>query len=399
MQTVYPAAFLPLSKPVGPSCRPTCSNVLPTATWTVGSKLKLKRRRVMNNTLAVRRWLFTVSGIIVFMVVLGGYVRLTRSGLSIVEWNVIGGIIPPTSDAQWQAEFAKYQQMPEFQKVNADMTLAQYKFIFYNEYIHRLVARLAGLIVAIPLLIFLANGTIAWRKSGVYWLILLLFGAQGAMGWYLVSSGLVDRPAVSHFRLTVHLLLALLLLAIVFWQALRLGAPDRPRRRSRLNWLSGLVIGSLVVQIGYGGLVAGLKAGYVSDTWPRMFGYWLPPGLLSVVQPWWRNLIETMPTVHFVHRWFAFVVLLTVLSLYAAVKGQADGHQLRRPLLWLAALVVLQIALGVSVIWFHVPIVLALTHQALALALYLMALYVGYRVASAPQPQAELTDAQIHVAV
>ena len=350
-------------------------------------------------TRAVRRWLFTISGIIVFLVVFGGYVRLTRSGLSIVEWNVISGIIPPIGEAQWQAEFAKYQQTPEFQKVNADMTLTEYKFIFYNEYIHRLVARVAGLIVTIPLLVFLANGTISWRRSGLYWLIVLLFGAQGAMGWYMVSSGLVDRPAVSHHRLTIHLLLALLLLAIVYLQALRLGTPDRPRRRSPLNWLSGLVIGSLVVQIGYGGLVAGLKAGYVSDTWPRMFGYWLPPGLLSVVQPWWRNLLEAMPTVHFVHRWFAFVVLLAVLVLYVAVRGQTDGRQLRRALVWLLALVVVQIALGVSVIWFHVPIVLALIHQATALGLYLLALYIGFEVAYLPQPQAELIDPQIPVAV
>jgi cytochrome c oxidase assembly protein subunit 15 len=320
------------------------------------------------------------------MVVFGGYVRLTRSGLSIVEWNVISGIITTTNDVQWQAEFAKYQQMPEFQKVNTGMTPAEYKFIFYNEYIHRLVARLAGLIVTIPLIKFLANGTIAWRKSGIYWVIVLLFGAQGAMGWYMVSSGLVDRPAVSHFRLTAHLLLALLLLAIAFWQALRLGAPDYPRQRSRLNWVSGLVIGSFVVQIGYGGLVAGLKAGHVSDTWPLMFGYWLPPGLLSELQPWWRNLIEAMPAVHFVHRWFAFVVLLAVLILYAAAKRQAGGLQLQRALLWLVALVAVQIALGVSVIWFHVPIVLALIHQATALALYLMALYVDYLVAHAPQP-------------
>ena len=213
------------------------------------------------------------------------------------------------------------------------------------------------------------------------------------MGWYMVSSGLLDRPTVSHFRLTIHLLLALLLLAITFVQALRLGAPDRPRRHSALNWVSGLVIGSLVVQISYGGLVAGLKAGHASDTWPLMFGYWLPPGLLTVMQPWWRNLIESMPTVHFIHRWFAFVVLLAVLSLYVAVKGQADGDQLRRALLWLAALVVVQIALGVSVIWFHVPIVLALTHQATALALY-----VGYEIAHAPQPQAEMTDRQILMA-
>ncbi len=353
----------------------------------------------MNNIPAIRRWLFIVCGLIVFMVVFGGYVRLTRSGLSIVEWNVISGIIPPIGEVQWQAEFAKYQQTPEFQKVNADMTLTEYKFIFYNEYIHRLVARFAGLVVAIPVFVFVANGSIPWRKSGIYWLIVVLFGAQGAMGWYMVSSGLVDRPAVSHFRLTIHLLLALLLLAIAFFQALHLGAPDRPRQRSPLNWLSGLVIGSLVVQIGYGGLVAGLKAGHVSDTWPLMFGYWLPPGLLSVVQPWWRNLVEAMPTVHFVHRWFAFAVLIAVLILYRAVNNRADSSQLRRALLWLIGLVVVQIALGVTVIWFHVPIVLALIHQGTALALYLVALYVGYQVAHAPQPYTELTSPQMRAAI
>ena len=355
----------------------------------------------MKNIPSVRRWLFTVCGLIVFMVLFGGYVRLTRSGLSIVEWNPISGVIPPIGEAAWQAEFAKYQQTPEFQKVNSDMTLAGYKFIFYNEFIHRLVARIAGLIVAVPLFVFVMKRIIPWRKSAVYWLIVLLFGAQGAMGWYMVSSGLVDRPAVSHFRLTIHLLLALLLLAIAFWQALWLGAPERPRQKSRLNWVVGLVIGSLVVQIAYGGLVAGFKAGHVSDTWPLMFGYLVPPGLLSMVEPWWRNLIDSMPTVHFVHRWFAFVVLLAVIYLYASVKDRADAPQLRRSLLWLTGAVVVQIGLGVSVIWFHVPIVLALTHQGFALVLYLMSLHIAYQVAHAPEVQtaAHMTSRRAQTAV
>ncbi len=353
----------------------------------------------MKNIPMIRRWLFTVCGLIVLMVIVGGYVRLTRSGLSIVEWNIISGVIPPIGETQWTAEFAKYQQSPEFQKVNSSMTLGEYKVIFYTEFIHRFVARVVGLIVAVPLFMFIANGSIPWRKSGIYWLIVMLFGAQGAMGWYMVSSGLVDRPAVSHFRLTIHLLLALLLLAIAFFELLRLGAPDRPRLKSPLNWVSGLVIGSLVVQIGYGGLVAGLKAGHVSDTWPLMFGFLVPPDLLSVIQPWWRNLLETMPTVHFVHRWFAFVVLTAVLILYGAVKNRADAPQLRRALLWLTGLVVIQITLGVTVIWFHVPIVLALTHQGMALALYLVTLYIGYQIAHAPQTHTELAKRQIQVAV
>lgn len=333
-------------------------------------------------------WLTLVCGLIVFMVVFGGYVRLTRSGLSIVEWNVISGVIPPIGQEDWQAEFAKYQQTPEFQKVNSSMTLAEYKQIFYVEFIHRLVARLAGLIVTIPLLVFLWRGVLTWRQSGRYWLMIILFGVQGFMGWYMVSSGLVDRPAVSHFRLTLHLVLALLLLGLAFWMTLTLRrAPSQPT--SVLTgwpiWLSRLMIAALVVQIAYGGLVAGLKAGHVSDTWPRMFGYLVPPGLLSVVQPWWRNLIETMPTVHFVHRWFAFGVLLAIIAVWGAVRRRAD-RQSAMPAVRLALLLVcLQITLGVSVVWFHVAVALALLHQATALLLYLAVLNVHFQLTHLPQ--------------
>ena len=353
----------------------------------------------MKDTQIVRRWLFVVCGLIVLMVVFGGYVRLTRSGLSIVEWNPVSGVIPPIGEAQWEGEFIKYQQTPEYQKVNAGMTLAEYKYIFYNEYVHRLIARFAGLIVAIPLFVFLWNGTIPWRKSAIYWLITLLFGAQGAMGWYMVSSGLIDRPAVSHFRLTIHLLLALLLLTITFWQALRLGDSKRRFQRKSLNWVSGLVIGSLVIQIAYGGLVAGLKAGHVSDTWPLMFGSWVPSGLLSIMQPWWRNLVQAMPTVHFVHRWFAFVVLLAVIILYVAIKNWHNANQIRSALLWLLSVTGIQIALGISVIWFHVPIVLALLHQATALILYIIGLFVAYQIAHAPQSKAVHVVQKIQTAV
>ena len=248
----------------------------------------------MANVRMIRRWLLIVCGLVVFMVLFGGYVRLTRSGLSIVEWNVITGIVPPTSEADWQAEFAKYQESPEFEHVNADMTLSEYKFIFYNEYIHRLVARFAGLIVVLPFFWFLAKGIIPWRKSAIYWVVVILFGLQGAMGWYMVSSGLVDRPAVSHYRLTAHLLLALLLLSIAFLQWLHLDN-RRAWHASGLLWVAGLVVGLIIIQISYGGLVAGLKAGYVSDTWPLMYGAWLPAGIFSALDPWWRNLVEALP--------------------------------------------------------------------------------------------------------
>ena len=199
---------------------------------------------------AVTTWLYIVCVLIMFMVVFGGYVRLTRSGLSIVEWNPVSGVIPPLGEAAWQQEFAKYQLTPEYQKVNKDMTLEGYKSIFYVEYIHRLIARFAGLVVVIPLFYFLWKGIIPWRKSAVYLAIALLFAFQGFLGWYMVSSGLREIPAVSHLRLTIHLLMALFLLALTLWMALnhRYGFPKRVGGVSRSTpfWLSVLLIAVLV---------------------------------------------------------------------------------------------------------------------------------------------------------
>lgn len=327
---------------------------------------------------AVTIWLFTVCALIIGLTVFGGYVRLTRSGLSIVEWNVITGVVPPIGEAAWQAEFAKYQATPEFHHVNFNMTLADYQRIFYVEYIHRLIARLAGLIVLVPLGIFLWRGLIPWRRSGIYLLIAALFGFQGFLGWYMVSSGLVDQPAVSHYRLTIHLLVALTLLALTLWTALTY---QQQGVRPRAVWsgaakLTVALLVVLVVQIAYGGLVAGLKAGHASDTWPYMFGYLVPPGLLTVIEPWWANLVESVPTVHFVHRWFAFVVLLFAGLLYLQTKQRA----IRGTLLGLVALVLVQITLGVSVIWFRVPLVLALLHQATALLLFALVVWLLYQL-------------------
>ena len=327
---------------------------------------------------AVTLWLFTVCALIIGLTVFGGYVRLTRSGLSIVEWNVITGIIPPIGEAAWQVEFAKYQATPEFAHVNFNMTLADYQRIFYVEYIHRLIARLAGLIVVGPLGVFLWRGLIPWRRAGVYLSIVALFGFQGFFGWYMVSSGLVDQPAVSHFRLTIHLLTALSLLGLTLWTALN----DRQQgARPQAAWsgaakLTVILLVLLVVQIAYGGLVAGLKAGHASDTWPLMFGYLVPPGLLAVMEPWWANLVESVPTVHFVHRWFAFVVLLFAGILYQQNRQPA----LRSTILGLVALVLVQITLGISVIWFHVPLVLALLHQATALLLFVVVVWLVHQL-------------------
>lgn len=336
---------------------------------------------------AVTTWLLVVCGLIIFLVAFGGFVRLTRSGLSIVEWNPISGVVPPIGHVAWEAEFAKYQQTPEYLKVNTAMTLPEYQEIFLIEYTHRLIARFAGLLVAIPLVYFLWKGWIPRGQRWLYILVGVLFAFQGALGWYMVSSGLVDRPAVSHFRLTAHLLLALTLLAITFKLALDriYGRPQKqPGGRPAAYWLSVLVIGILVVQIAYGGLVAGLKAGHVSNTWPLMFGYLVPPGLLSAAGGWLNSVLTAPATVHFVHRWLAFAVLAAALAVYFVARRHDYALQVRRSSLLLAALVLVQISLGISVVMLGVPIVIALAHQFTALLLFLTALYLNHRLAAEP---------------
>lgn len=340
--------------------------------------------RQEQNDKLVRNWLLTVAMLIMGMVVVGGYVRLTRSGLSIVEWDLISGIIPPIGEEAWLAEFAQYQQTPEFQKINSTMTLEGYKDIFYLEYVHRLIARIAGLIVALPLLYFLAKGIIPWPESPVYIVIGLLFGFQGYLGWYMVSSGLVDRPSVSHYRLTVHLLTALLLLGIVTWMALKHLYGFKPSAKGAFRSfpfaLSLILMGVLIVQIAYGAFMAGLKAGHASSTYPLMFGRLVPKGLLSALEPWWLNLVSYTTTVHFIHRWFAIVVLIVSIILYTVARKQAYAADVNKGVAWMVGLTAVQTALGVSVIWYRVPLILALSHQAVALLLFVTTIFINYQV-------------------
>lgn len=347
------------------------------------------------------QWLLTVCGLIVLMVVVGGYVRLTRSGLSIVEWNPISGIVPPIGEAAWEAEFAKYQQTPEGRLINPNMTLEGYKKIFYVEYIHRLLGRFAGLAVVVPLFYYLYKGIIPWRKSPIYLTIAALFGFQGFLGWYMVSSGLVDNPAVSHFRLTAHLLLALFLLALTMWRALGhiRGFPkiNRAGRGSLPFVLSAVVLVVLVIQITYGGFVAGLKAGWISNTFPLMGGSLIPQSLFSQFDLWWQNLISSAVGVHFVHRWFAFVVLAAAVALYLITRRRAYAANIQKAVLLFLVLVGLQIVLGISTIWLSVPLFLALSHQVVGLLLFMVAVYIRYEVVHTAVPQ-QLATQQTAVA-
>ena len=349
----------------------------------------------------VIRWLLIVIGLIMIMVVFGGYVRLTRSGLSIVEWNPISGVIPPIGEAAWEAEFAKYQQTPEGELINYNMTLEGYKRIFYVEYIHRLIARFAGLIVVIPLFYYIYKDIIPRRRSFVYLLIGALFGFQGFLGWYMVSSGLVENPAVDHFRLTTHLLMALFLLALTMWTALghinHFPKRNKAGRGSLPFVLSAVVLVILIIQITYGGFVAGLKAGWISNTFPLMAGKWIPSTLFSQFDVWWQNLISSPVGVHFVHRWFAFVVLAAAAGLYFITRRHEYSANVHKAVIIFLSLVGVQIALGVIVIWFSVPLILALSHQAVGLLLFVVAVYIRYEIVHTAVP-AKIREPQTAVA-
>jgi cytochrome c oxidase assembly protein subunit 15 len=347
--------------------------------WEKTSASSLKFASNLQNR-AVMRWLFLFAAIVAFLIVFGAFVRLTRSGLSITEWNPISGTIPPLNQEAWQEEFTKYQQTPEFQQINFNMTLKEYQYIFYVEWIHRFLARFAGLVYAIPAFYFLFTKKIPLKDFGIYFIMGMLFIAQAVAGWIMVASGLVDRPSVSHFNLTVHLLLALALLGLSLWTALghKYGFPDKNKKAkwsmpSRLALISFLL---LIIQIAYGGMTAGLKAGHVSDTWPLMFGKLIPPNLFNSL----INIFESPQTIVFIHRWFAFVVLIAITAFYFTARKRNDSIGIKNGLNRLLALVVFQIMLGILTVILHVQIAIALAHQAVALALFALLIYFIHRL-------------------
>ncbi len=329
---------------------------------------------------AVMIWLFIFAFIVGFLIVFGGYVRLTRSGLSIVEWDPITGVLPPIGEQAWEEEFAKYQDSPEFQKINYSISLDGFKRIFFIEWLHRLIARLAGLAYAIPVFYFMFKGDIPRKEFGIYVVMGLLFIGQAVMGWLMVASGLVERPSVSHFRLTAHLLLALMLLALSLWVALghRFGFLEgaRPNKWSLLLRLAAIGMGVLLIQISYGGFTAGLKAGYLSTTWPKMLGEFVPPGLFEKA----INIFTMPQTVVFIHRWFAFVALIAIVGIYIAAHKRGYRRDISNGILGVLILGCIQIAVGILVILFQVQISLALLHQGIAVLLFALSVFIIHRV-------------------
>jgi cytochrome c oxidase assembly protein subunit 15 len=318
----------------------------------------------------VAAWLLACAALVFLIVVVGGVTRLTRSGLSIVEWQPLIGAIPPLSQADWLELFEKYRQTPEYRLVNRGMTLEEFKGIFWWEYIHRLLARLIGLVFLLPFLWFLwkrkVSGSLAWKLWGIF----ALGAAQGALGWYMVKSGLVDDPRVSHFRLTAHLGLALAVFGAQFWIALGL-----LRERTRLDAFAVALPVLVFAMALTGGMVAGLRAGYAYNTFPLMNGHLVPPEIL-MLEPWWRNFGYNMATVQFVHRAFFWAFAILIPLAWWRYRGLPAAHALM-------ATFVLQAALGVATLLMGVPVALGAAHQGGAVLFLAAALWTAHSACSA----------------
>jgi cytochrome c oxidase assembly protein subunit 15 len=305
----------------------------------------------------VRGWLVVVALMIMAMVVVGGATRLTHSGLSITSWKPIHGVIPPLNSSEWQEEFSAYQQIPEYKELNQGMTLAGFQAIYWWEYAHRLLGRAIGAVVLLPLIFFWATGRLAPALKPRLVVLFLLGGLQGAVGWWMVSSGLAVRTDVSQYRLATHLTLACIILAYTWWIVGGL-SPKTIAARASLRAVAALIVLIAFVQIFLGGLVAGLDAGMTYNTWPLMDGTFVPHGLF-LMQPWWRNLFEAPATAQFDHRIGAYT-LWVVVVLHA---WQCRWSTQARSAWLLAALVTAQAALGISTLLTMVPLPLALAHQ------------------------------------
>ena len=314
------------------------------------------------------------------MVILGGVTRLTGSGLSMVEWDPVFGIVPPLSEQAWQTVFSKYQASPEYQKINLGMDLHGFKSIYWFEYAHRVLGRLIGTVFLLPFLYFLFRKMLPPRLTPRLALAFVLGGLQGLLGWYMVKSGLVDNPHVSQYRLTAHLGLALVIYAWLFW--LFLDLVDRQRVikdvTPLLRRISLAILALVAITITSGGFVAGLKAGHAYNTFPKMGDQWLPPAGW-MLQPGWRNLFENIATVQFNHRLLAITTLACILLFGIFNHKRVNTLATRLGIYFLVVIACIQASLGISTLLLHVPVALAATHQAVAVLLLSSALFVAHR--------------------
>jgi cytochrome c oxidase assembly protein subunit 15 len=325
--------------------------------------------------LAVANWLLSLCGLIFVMVVVGGITRLTESGLSITEWKPISGAIPPLTEAQWLREFELYKRIPEYQQINRGMSLDEFKNIFFWEWVHRQLGRVIGLAALIPLVWFKVKRAIPQGYGMKLTSIFLLVCAQGAIGWWMVASGLTERTDVSHLRLAVHLLTAFFIFALALWFALDLRAGAQ---RLRVPTVAIWAFAVLALQLLFGAYVAGLDAGYAFNTWPLM-GDSLYPAAAPWLEPALCNFVDNPITVQFIHRWLAFGVL--AMAIVLAVRAKRAGGRLES--LALHITVGLQILLGIATLMSGVQLHLAVAHQGMATLVIAAFVAASHRIAVA----------------
>jgi len=328
---------------------------------------------------AVRLWLLAVAAMIFLTLVIGGATRLTESGLSIVEWKPVAGVLPPLTEPDWQTEFAKYQAIPQYRELNRGMSLDAFKVIYWWEWSHRLLARSTGAVFLVPFLFFLGRGWIPPKLRVRLWTLFLAGALLGAVGWWMVSSGVTGTlTRVSQYRLAFHLTLACAIYAAILWTARQLSPRPPSGSLARLR-VGGMAIVILVLlQIYLGALVAGLDAGLVFNTWPLIDGAFLPePARLLFVSPVWRNLFENTLTVQFDHRMLAYAIWLAA-GLHAVDSWRVSSET--RGAILLAALVTLQAMLGIITLLQLAPIHLALAHQTLAIVVFTAAVFHAERL-------------------
>ena len=332
---------------------------------------------------AIRWWLIAIAALIAIMVLVGGATRLTESGLSIVEWKPVTGILPPLNQEQWTQAFEAYKAIPQYRELNAGMNLAGFKTIFWWEWSHRLLGRAIGVVYLLPFLWFLWRGALSADLKRRLWLIFGLGALQGAVGWWMVASGLSQRVEVSQYRLATHLVLALVIFAAVVWTLRRMSERPQVVVSSRLKVASAVLLALTFLQIYFGALVAGLRAGRAYNTWPEIDGALIPSGArLFFEEPWWRNLFDNTLTVQFEHRMAAYALLaLALLHAIDAVRSRA-GNAVVGGAWWLVAAIILQAVLGILTLLNQVPIDLALAHQAVAIVVLTLSILQVERLAA-----------------
>lgn len=327
-------------------------------------------------------WLLVCCFVLFLLVMLGGATRLTGSGLSMVEWEPVTGVIPPTTEERWMREFDAYRQSPEYQQVNRGMALDEFKVIYWFEFGHRLLARSLGLVFALPLAWFWWRG---WIPRRLRWPLVGLLGLgalQGWMGWYMVQSGLVDIPRVSPYRLAAHLSLALIIFSFMFRLAMGLLSPAEHRPHPARRWTVTLMI-LTALTVFVGAFVAGLRAGFVYNDFPLMAGRWIPEGILGL-EPMWRNFFENTATVQFMHRLLALSTLAVVIAAWWRQRAHALDAGARRAFHILLAVMTVQVVLGITTLMLYVPVVLGTLHQGMAVLVLGAVIAVDYRVSHLP---------------